>query len=254
MVEPSDNLLVAVMQPTFLPWLGYFDMVDQSDIFLLYDDVQFAKQSWQTRNRIVSSNSVIFVIIPVRNSKLDTPINQVIIDNTKPWKKKLIKTLYYSYVKAEYFKQVWPHILNFFERDFEFLYQFNTEFIKFISFHLGISTRFISTSDLDLPFIENKVDRLVYLTCSQGGKIYLSTRGSYNYLLAGDAETKFSKNNISLIFHEFVPDEYPTISNPFVPYMSILDCLFNNGFKNTLNIIRASRKPSVKITDIYETK
>jgi hypothetical protein len=254
MVEASSSLLVAVMQPTFLPWLGYFDIIDQSDIFLLYDDVQFAKQSWQTRNRIVNSNNVIFVNIPVKKCNLDTSINKVLIDNTKPWKKKLLNSLYYSYCKADFFLQVWPSILDFFNRDFEFLNDFNTSFIKFISWHLGITSRFIATSDLDLPLVDNKVDRLVNLTSFLNAKIYLSTRGSYNYLLSGDAEFKFNSNNISLVFHNFMPVEYPTISKPFIPYMSILDCLFNNGFSNTLNIIRATRKPNIKITEIYESK
>jgi hypothetical protein len=70
--------------------------------------------------------------------------------------------------------------------------------------------------------------------------------------MADDAEFKFNSKNIDLLFHNFTPVEYPTVNNSFVAYMSILDCLFNNGFANTLNIIRTTRKPNQKITEIYE--
>ncbi len=242
------------MQPTFLPWLGYFDLIDQSDFFLFYDDVQFSKQSWQTRNRIVLANNVIFVNVPIRKCNLDTGINKVLIDNTKPWKNKLLKSFYYSYCKAQYFPQVWPVVNMFFDLDFEFLNDFNTSFIKFISVNLGITSRFISSSDLNLPFVENKVDRLVAFASFLNAKTYLSSPGSYDYLMTGDAEFKFNSRNINLVFHNFIPVEYPAVNNSFVPYMSILDCLFNNGFANTLNIIRSTRKPNQKITEIYESK
>ena len=83
-----NNKTCVIMQPTYLPWLGYFDLIRQSDIFVFLNDVQFSKQSWQVKNRIKNLSEELMITIPVKKSSLSTKIDMVLIDNTKNWKKK----------------------------------------------------------------------------------------------------------------------------------------------------------------------
>ena len=81
------------MQPTYLPWIGYFDLIKQSDIFVFLNDVQFSKQSWQVKNRIKNQGKELMLTIPVKKSKLLTNLDSILIDNSKPWKKKHLKSI-----------------------------------------------------------------------------------------------------------------------------------------------------------------
>ena len=85
------------MQPTYLPWIGYFDLIKQADVFVFLSDVQFSKQGWQVKNKIKNKESEITLTIPVKRAPLNTLINQTKIDMSKRWKKTHLKSIYYSY-------------------------------------------------------------------------------------------------------------------------------------------------------------
>lgn len=232
--------MLAVMQPTLFPWLGYFDLIDQSDTFVLYNDVQFSKQSWQTRNRIPTANGVLLISIPTLKCDLHSNIEQVYLDTTKDWNKKLLKTLQLTYQKSAYFSEVFPWLTSFLQKEFTLLQDFNSTFIKEVSAKIGIDTTFTFSSDLSI-ISSDRVDRLIELSTMHQAHAYLSTTGSYGYLNDEHAHERFAKQGIKLLFHHYKPIEYNTGKNGFEPYMSIIDALFHCGFSNCLSVIRAGR-------------
>ena len=239
-----------VMQPTYLPWLGYFDLIDQADVFVFYNDVQYVKQSWQSRNRIITANGVIYISVPVLKMNIGTKIEEIEIDNRKPWKKKLLKTLFYTYQKTPFFKTIYPFFKDFFSTDYQLLSELNISLIKSISSKMYIDTKFYNSSQLSSK--KNKKDaRLVDISKELQCDSYLSTLGSASYIEAISNGGEFLKKGIDLYYHNFNHPKYNQLNKNFEPYMSIVDLLFNEGFENSLMIIKKGRKKPMKPGDIH---
>ncbi|MCX8080340.1 MAG: WbqC family protein [Bacteroidia bacterium] len=236
--------VVVVMQPTFAPWLGYFDLIDQADVFVFYDNVQFVKSSWQSRNRINTHQGELFLTIPVHQTHRNTNINEIEIFYGNNWKKKMLRTLHLTYNKSKYFQEVYNFIESHFDFNYSKISDFNIELIKKICQKIGIRTQLVKSSDINL-YATDRTEKLIELTQKHNGNIYLSTLGSSAYLSVENAEERFKQKGISLIYHHYIPVEYPVVTGKFLPYMSILDCLFNCGFDKTIEIVRAGRRPSL---------
>lgn len=234
------------MQPTYLPWLGYFELINQVDYFVLYDDVQFAKQSWQSRNRIPTANGITFLTIPIVNAPLDTPIMDIQIDNSKPWRKKQLKSLYYNYIKTPYFQEVYPFVEALFNIPFESLSEMHTHFIREIAAKIGITTPIMKSSDLGVDSYD-RVDRLIAICEKLETNTYLSTRGASVYLLEESGNARFSEKGIDLRYHNYQHPVYPSMVSPFTPYMCVLDLLFMVGFSDALDFIKAGTRDPLQL-------
>lgn len=246
-------MICAIMQPTMFPWLGYFDLIDQSDVFIFLNDVQFSKQSWQTRNRISTSNGIYLISKTTVKCSIDTQIRDVHLDKNKEWNKKLLKTLQLTYSKSQHFEEVFDWMTFFLEKDFERLEEFTISFIKEVSKKIGISKRFVISSELGLKK-NNRVDKLIELNIKQNSSTYLSTVGSFDYLDVEDAQFFFHGNGIDIFFQNYIPQKYDTGKLPFEPYMSILDALFHCGFDYCLSIIKAGRQTSYTFDEYKKIK
>lgn len=242
-------MICSVMQPTFFPWLGYFDLIAKADVFVFYDDVQFVKQSWQTRNRIKTANGIIYINVPVIKNSLNSQINEIEIDNRKPWLKKFNKTIFYTYQKSPFFKEVYPFFEELLHKKHSKLSDFNSLIIIEVCKKLGINTTFYFSSNL-LSKENTKDKRLVdickELKCNQ----YLSTIGSSSYIEKEVEGGEFIKNNIQLSYHNYSPVNYFQNFGEFEPYMSIIDVLFNVGFKKTKEIIILGSNGFLKSKDL----
>jgi hypothetical protein len=107
------NKTCAIMQPTYIPWLGYFDLMDSVDSFVFLNDVQWAKWSWQVRNRIKTSQGGLFLTVPIKRgvkSRLETKINEAQINDTEMWREKHLKSIFVAYRKSRYFDEVFPFL------------------------------------------------------------------------------------------------------------------------------------------------
>ena len=234
------------MQPTFLPWLGYFELINQVDIFVLYDDVQFAKQSWQSRNRIPTANGITFLTIPIKNAPLDTNIKDTVIDNSKPWRKKQLKSLFLNYSKTPFFHEIYPFISILMEKEYDSLSDMHTHFIKEIATKIGITTPIVKSSELNV-FSHDRVDRLIDICKHLEASVYLSTKGASVYLLEENGNARFAEKEIDLRYHNYQHPVYPSIFESFTPYMCILDLLFMVGFSAALDIIKAGSRDSIQL-------
>lgn len=233
----------AIMQPTYNPWLGYFDLIDQVDVFVFLDTVQLNKRSWQRRNRIKTPKGELFLTIPVKGSSREI-IKNVRINNEYPWRKKHLKTIEINYRKAPYFEEVFPFIEEILNFKTDYLANFNINLIEKIAKKIGIRTKFIRASDLE-P-LQGKKDILLAEICKKiNCNIYLSPQGSAVYLEANRPGGAIVENGIELYYHNYEHPEYPQLYPPFLPYMGIFDLLFNVGFNNALEIIRKGRREPI---------
>jgi hypothetical protein len=229
------------MQPTFLPWIGYFDLIDAADKFVFYNDVQFSKQSWQCRNRIKTANGIVWLTVPVKKHLLSAKINEIEINNLKPWTPKFIKTLFHNYRKTAHFAEVYDFIEQVaVNKKYLRLSDFSIDIIKAIVSKIGINTKLTLSSNTNTLEM-NREDRLVEICHAMDCNTYLSTKGSSSYIEASNDGGVFSKNHINLLYHNYIHPEYQQSYGKFEPYMSIVDLLFNEGFIRSLGIIRKGR-------------
>jgi hypothetical protein len=218
---------VVILQPSYIPWRGYFDQMRRADLFVFYDDVQYDKHGWRNRNQIKTVQGKQWLTIPVHSKGVTEgiAIKDVRIDWSRPWARNHRKALTFAYSKAPFFKD-YVHLLDsFYSRQDECLADFTIETSIFISRELGIaSTRFLRSSQI--PDISGtKTDRLIQILQQVGAKHYISGPSARDYI----ERLKFDEAGISLEYMEYNYPEYPQLYPPFDPYVTIFDLLFMMG-------------------------
>lgn len=235
----SSTKIIAIMQPTYLPWVGYFDLMDQVDTFVILDNVQFSKQSWQQRNRLKSPQGELLLTIPVATKgKGDLLISEVQLANHH-FLKKHLNSIEVNYKRAPYFETYYPELKKLFEiaRDFTYLSTFTISLIVWLKDKLNINTKILCASDFQLK--DGKTDRIIDLCKHLQASHYLSPMGAMDYL--EPSLSYFQKENIVVSFQQYEPIIYKQLYPPFHSYLSSLDLLFNEG-PNALNIVCNGRK------------
>ena len=223
---------VVILQPSYIPWRGYFGQIRRADLFIFYDDVQYDKHGWRNRNQIKTAQGKQWLTIPVHSKGVTEgiPIKDVRIDWSRPWGKAHLKALTFAYNKTPHFKDYLPLLESFYNRRDDCLADFTIETTIILSRELGIaSTRFLRSSEL--PAIHGvKTERLIQILKQVGAKHYISGPSARDYI----ENEKFDEAGISLEYIEYNYPEYPQLYPPFDPYVTILDLLFMAG-KTALN-------------------
>ena len=218
---------VVILQPSYIPWRGYFDQIRRADLFIFYDDVQYDKHGWRNRNQIKTHQGKQWLTIPVHSKGVmnGTPIKEVCIDWSKPWTKNHFKSLTFAYSKAPYLKEYIPLLESFYERHDEFLADFTIETSIILARELGfVSTRFMRSSEL-ADIQGQKTDRLINILQCVGATHYICGPAASSYM-----ETeKFNAAGITLEYMEYKYPEYSQLYPPYEPYVSILDLIFMMG-------------------------
>lgn len=236
----------AIMQPTYIPWLGYFDLIDSVDEFVFLDDVKLEKCSWQVRNRIKTPQGELYLTIPVRSTKGRDKliINETIINDTEFWRKKHLKSIFYAYRKSGFFNEVYPFVEKLINNETVLLSDFNINIITSISNIIGINKEFTFSSNLKNLSGKKEV-RIVSICKEINCDKYLSPQGSAAYIEKNSPGGEFPRNNIALFYHNYKHPVYKQLYTEFLPYMSILDLLFNCGFNKSLKVIRNGRREPI---------
>lgn len=234
------------MQPTYLPWLGYFDLIDQVDKFVFLDDVQLAKRSWQTRNRIKTAQGELFLTIPVKktNKRDETLICDTVISEDEPWKKRHVRSIELAYKKAPYFDLALPFIKKIIFNEEKKLADYNIYIIEKIAAKLCLKTDFIRSSGLK-GIIGKKDARLVSICKHIGCDEYVAVQGSAAYIEKESPGGDFTKNNLKFFYHSYEHPIYDQINGNFISSMSVVDLFFNHGFDAGLAIIKKGRRPGI---------
>jgi len=227
---------IAIMQPTYLPWLGYFDLMDQSDILVLLDSVQVEKRSWQQRNRIKSPAGERFLTVPIlTKDRRSQKICEVEIEQTARFQEKHIKTIQHCYGRAPFFGRYIDDLAAILRKRHRYLAELTIELINWLRRAIGIETELVCSSSLDVQ--GKKVKLLIAICKSVGAERYISPFGSKTYI---DENNLFAENGIELRYHEYHHPRYEQLFGDFVPNLSVLDLLLNEG-DNSLSIIRSGR-------------
>ena len=218
---------VVILQPSYIPWRGYFDQIRHADLFIFYDDVQYDKHGWRNRNQIKTSQGKQWITIPVHSKRVTAgiPIKDIRIDWSKPWPKKHLNALTFAYTKAPFFAAYQPWLESIYNRQDEFLADFTIDTTVDLARMLGItSTKFMRSSEI--PGIDGqKTARLIQLLQRVGAKHYLSGPSARDYI-EGD---KFEEAGITLEYIQYDYPEYPQLHPPYDPFVTILDLLFMVG-------------------------
>ncbi len=216
-------MIVAVHQPQYLPWLGYFDKICRADIFCFLDSVQYKKNDWQNRNRIKTSQGWQWLTVPVRY-QFPARICDVKVNPTVKWRQKHLQALVTNYRRAPFFKQYIDLYERVYAEDWEHVSELNIHFIERLKEALGLGPKpAIRSSRLDLR--EEPTDRLIDICNAVKADTYLSGQDGIKYM---DLE-RFKENGIEVIIQEFRHPVYPQMFAGFEPQMSVVDLLFNCG-------------------------
>ena len=224
---------VAIMQPTFFPWLGYFSLLDAVDEFVFLDDIQFEKRSWQQRNRIKISDEPRWLTIPVNSKgKYDQIINEVTLIESQKNKKNILKTIYHTYKKSKNFEEIYPELEFVILKETDKLVELNIEFIKFVCKLLKIDTVLTKSSSLNCNGIKD--ERLVNICILLFSKHYIAPPGSEQYIVKGN---HFNENRIKVSYFYYEHPIYDQLGQKFIGYLSILDLIMNEEIQNIINYL-----------------
>ena len=234
----------AIMQPTYLPWLGYFDLIDQVNHFIFLDSVQLTKRSWQVRNRIYTQQGELFLTVPLQKttSRFETQICNAVIDNEQRWKEKHLSSIEHAYGKSPFFQKVYPFIWEIYNQPYIHIADFNINMVQRICNRIGIHTRFYRASEMGFDTGLRKDDLLSGICKKLDCSNYLSPIGSSAYIEMKTPGGALNSNNIALYYQHYEHPAYTQLKKPFLPYMCILDLLFNEGFEKSAQVIKQGRK------------
>jgi len=219
---------IAILQSNYIPWKGYFDMINMVDEFILYDEVQYTKNDWRNRNKIQTKQGIQWITIPVRQKELSQLIKDTKIQD-KRWRKKHWSTIQQTYAKAKYFKE-YKDIFEglYLNSDEEYLSQINYKFIMAICKILGITTKIRWSNEFKL--IDGQTEKLLGICKDCNADTYLSGPAAKDYF----DEDLAQKENIKVEWMDYGGyPEYIQLNEPLEHAVTILDLIFNEGSNAT---------------------
>jgi len=225
-------LKVAIHQINYLPWIGFFSKIASADMYVVLDIATYTRGSWINRNRIkVPPNRVVYLTIPIARRFKGIPIKDVKLPENKKWSQNHWATIRASYSKAEFFdsyKDFFKKLYLDVQRGrYMRLARLNWDIVDYLFRELDINVEVVWASDLDLSPGLKKTDLLIAILEAVGADVYISGMGGKNYL----EEHKFNEHGIKLVYHEFKCPRYRQLWGDFVPNLSAIDLLFNEGEK-----------------------
>jgi hypothetical protein len=219
---------IAIMQPTYLPWAGYFNLIQETDAFVFLNDVQFSPRSWQQRNRIVLGGQPLILTVPVHTKgKRDQTIREVTTDETQNWRRKHLLTLQRAYAKHPHGSAVVALIEKVLAQNVSLLAEINVALIRSFCEAMGMGPTFHISSQFSLG--GHKSDHLLAICRHLGANAYLSPVGSREYI---EEEGVFAGSDVQVSYQDYVPPPYaqPGVAE-FISHMSIVDVLASLGFE-----------------------
>lgn len=217
---------IAVIQSNYIPWKGYFDIINMSDEFILFDEAQYTRRDWRNRNKIKTPQGTQWLTIPVKvKGKYHQLINETEINDTH-WITEHLKTIRHFYARAACFKDVFPFLEDLYQQAAQetLLSHVNYIFLRGICDYLGIQTPLVWSTDYVL--VEGKTDRLLNVCHQAGAAEYISGPSAKGYM----DEALFETGKVKITYMDYSGyPEYPQLYPPFDHAVSIVDMLLNLG-------------------------
>jgi hypothetical protein len=221
---PATARTLVVLQPGYLPWLGFFDQMRRSDVFVYYDDVQFDKHGWRNRNRIKTDAGPLWLTVPVRHAGMGWPrIVDTLIDERTPWARKHVRSIRQYYAKAPFLNRYLPELEELLERPWTHIAELDIAVVDLMAQWLFLQATIHRASALGIQ--GDKSERLLNLCRHFGASQYLTGDAARDYL---DVEL-FRRNHVEVGWQNYRHPVYPQQHGPFMPFLSALDLLLNCG-------------------------
>ncbi len=239
-------MIVAIHQPNFFPWLGYFDKIARADVFILMDNVQFPKTggTWLNRVQVLVQGQPAWVTMPIVRAYHGVRcVCEMRINNAFAWREKLLRTLSVNYGRAPFFEDVYPFLEKLINYSTDSLVAYNLNAIQALSREFGLgASKFLLGSSL---FVNGQAtDLLIAMVKAVGGSAYLAGGGAGGY----QEDEKFALAGLELMYQKFDHPTYPQFrSEKFVAGLSIIDVLMNCGFDQTRTLIMRKQNAVKKI-------
>lgn len=217
---------LAIMQPYLFPYIGYYQLINAVDKFIIYDDVNFIKQGWITRNAVLANGKSYLFSVPLENQSSFCKINETLINQKQYpiWHKKFLKTIEQNYNKAPFFKEVFPIIKSIFDTDSITISVLATNSLKKVSEYIGITTVFEDSSAIYQNQDLSSQHRVLDICKKENANVYINPIGGLELYSKND----FLENTISLYFIKSKPIKYNQFNSEFVSGLSIIDVLMFN--------------------------
>jgi hypothetical protein len=227
--------VVAAHQPTFLPWLGWWDKLVRADVLVLLDDVQFPKKggTWMNRVRMLVNGEPAWLTVPVDRSYHGVrTVRETRIDGKKPWRETVVRTIATNYGSARHFHDVFPHVEDVLGVDTQGIAELNETGIRRFAAELGLDgTKLVRQSNLEVEGTGTNL--LVELCKAVDASSYLTGDGAEGYL----EREQFAAAGIAVVDQQFAPPRYPQPTNRYVPGLSVVDALMSCGWQGTRALI-----------------
>lgn len=223
----------AIVQSSYLPWRGYFDLIARADTFIFYDSVQFTRRDWRSRNRVKTAHGLKWLTVPVRVSgHFGVPIFDVEIDNSRHWGKKHLETIRHSYGRAPYFDEVYEILELHLESPPDYLFELNRSLTQSLWSYLSDKSEkeFIGDEELSIAKNMEPSEKLLALCEAVGAGRYLSGPSAKSYL----DTVHFERAGVSVQYVDYRYQDYPQPHGAFEPFVSIVDGLVQLG-RGSLN-------------------
>lgn len=216
------NMILSAHQPAYLPWLGYFDKIIRSDVFVFLDSIQFEKNSFTNRNKIKVPGGVSWLTVPVKmKGHLNQTIKEIEIDNAQNWRKNHLKAVYLNYKKAPRFEKCYPKLENLYQKDYQFISELCWDQLAFWLREIGVEKNVIRSSEL--PISTKKSELILDLCRHYNADHYMSGALGRDYL----DEAEFKKVGIAIEYQDYNHPVYPQLWGDFMPFMGIVDFWMN---------------------------
>lgn len=239
-------MIGVILQPTYLPWLGYFEMIAAADVFVVYDHVQFVKKSWHHRNRIKDSNGELTLTLSTKKAPIKTPLYQTELSTeyqktlTEHW-----RSISHAYKKATYFGKYSDSLQEMYLAEYSSLTDLTVSFIRYFCNHLNITTPFVTSSSFSLDKSEVNMTKRVIELCQKSNISSLYDAHGAKALIDTNL---FYSNKINISFQNYQHPTYSQLFGDFLPNMSVLDLLLNEG-PDSLEIIKKGRCDPIVISN-----
>ena len=221
---------LAVMQPYFFPYAGYWQLISAVDYFVIFDDVNFIKKGYINRNSILANGKPQLITLELFGASQNKCINEIEVGGNR---KKILKTIELSYKKAPFFDKVFPLITEILTSDEKNLAKFVGCSLEKISDHLDLKTKFVYSSDIRKNNNLKAQDKILEIVSLLEATHYINAIGGQELY----DKSRFSKENVGLNFLDTTVLEYQQFNNKFEPNLSIVDIMMFNGIDEIDNIL-----------------
>lgn len=217
--------VIGILQPGYLPWLGFFEQLHRSDVFVVYDDVQYDKNGWRNRNRIKTANGPQWLTVPVSVDYSTHPsIHSVRINNGTDWRRKHLLSIRQNYSQAPFFRDTIGVFEEAFSRPWELLADLDMHLIVKLADLLGMgSKQIVRSSTLGVP--GQRVERLIAICQNLGADTFYEGAAGRDYIQTAE----FEAHGVKVEFQDYKHPVYRQLYGEFIPQLSVVDLLFNCG-------------------------